>query len=277
MITASELEHVVCLMLQKLADTVLLVPKIEHFFPGTSGVSYNLCVKTGWKSSCIYGVKWGSEWRKERLHRHYICDVCTELPYVKGTSFSWVEWNLDYLMWLLALHHFHQPENPAWGASDAWNAAGTHVYDVSEGLEWGWNDKVGLALAYWESWREILPSLGGLFPPEWWLLCITVFLWDGRSAGSLLAREGWCCCPACFGCAFPCSLLHEVWYLSNPLVVWFIYGKSDPARRVRNTQLWLGANWVRPLAEAVYEGLTVLGSLMPVVWAFSSRIFHGKT
>lgn len=47
MVTASEVEHVVCLMLQKLADTVLLVPKIDHFLPGTSEVSYNLCVKTG--------------------------------------------------------------------------------------------------------------------------------------------------------------------------------------------------------------------------------------
>lgn len=93
--------------------------------------------------------------------------------------------------------------------------------------------------------------------PIWWLA---------------IARKSWSCCPACFGCAFPSFLLHEVWYLSNPLVVWFSMHsceKSNPASRVRSRQLWLGANRVRPLAEAVYEGSAVLGSLTLLIALWS--------
>ena len=70
----------------------------------------------------------------------------------------------------------------------------------------------------------------------------------------------------------PILFLHEVWYLSNLLVVWFSmlsYEKSNPARRVRNVQLRLGANRVKPLAEAVYEGSAVLGSLMLLISLWS--------
>lgn len=71
----------------------------------------------------------------------------------------WVEWKLGYLVWL---HRFHQPDNPAWGASDAWSAAGnSHLWYVWRlGVGWEWQSRAGIGVS------GIPKRLGGLFPQK---------------------------------------------------------------------------------------------------------------
>lgn len=138
----------------------------QKLFLGTSWVSLNVCSREA--EIAPVGIYMGSKGEVDKGRRG-----CMGAGYLMGAQncpvwreqvSSWIGWNLGYLVWLLAWHHFCQPENPSWGVSEAWSAAGTQIYDLPEILQWDLNDKVGLGLAYWESWREVLPSLGGLSP-----------------------------------------------------------------------------------------------------------------
>lgn len=81
-VMASQLKHV-GLVLQKRAGNVWLVPKTGKLILDAHWASFNVCLETGWKRSCLYR---GGGHRKERLHGNCI-GMCTQIPSVEGNNF----------------------------------------------------------------------------------------------------------------------------------------------------------------------------------------------